>query len=108
MQKITIILLKIVYLLIEGCILKSELFFQPMKPMLPRKLTSSARINLNLYWNLLEELVTCDVTMEVQDGGIESFNDDVDMSNEINENLANERLEKSRDSSAICQGLCSA
>jgi hypothetical protein len=67
-----------------------------MKPVLPRKLTSSARINLNNYWNILEELVPCDVTMN--DGS-----DDVDMSNEINENLANERLEKSRDVIAKCQ-----
>ncbi|KAJ9574454.1 hypothetical protein L9F63_008380, partial [Diploptera punctata] len=80
----------------------------PMKPMLPRKLTSSARINLNQYWNVLEELmVTSGVTMQVQDGGLHSLEDDVDMSNEINENLANERLEKSRDSSTKCQGLCS-
>lgn len=69
-----------------------------MKPMLPRKLTSSARINLNNYWNILEELVPCDVTMSVQ-------KDDVDMSNEINENLANERLEQSRYMISHCQGI---
>ena len=68
-----------------------------MKPMLPRKLTSSARINLNNYWNILEELVPCDITMS-------SRSDDVDMSNEINENLANERLEQSRDMISKCQG----
>ena len=72
-------------------------FLQPMKPMLPRKLTSSARINLNNYWNILEELVPCDVTMSVR-------RDDVDMSNEINENLANERLEQSRNLISRCQG----
>jgi len=72
-------------------------FLQPLKPMLPRKLTSSARINLNNYWNILEELVPCDVTMSVR-------RDDVDMSNEINENLANERLEQSRDLISRCQG----
>lgn len=39
----------------------------------------------------------CDVTMSVR-------RDDVDMSNEINENLANERLEQSRDLISRCQG----
>ena len=70
-----------------------------MKPRLPRKLTSSAIINLNNYWNILEELVPCDVKMSIR-------NDDVDMSNEINENLANERLEQSRDLISKCQGRC--
>ncbi|KAJ8893547.1 hypothetical protein PR048_006145 [Dryococelus australis] len=69
---------------------------QIMKPMLPRKITSCARINLNKYWNILEELVTCSMPhYEIQDGGRDS-----DMSNEINENLANERLEMS--SGATC------
>lgn len=66
-----------------------------MKPALPRKLTGSARINLNQYWNILEEMVPCDITVG---------NDGVDMSNEINENLANERLEQSRDLAFICRG----
>ncbi|PSN58207.1 hypothetical protein C0J52_05983 [Blattella germanica] len=83
-------------------------FKQSMKPMLPRKLTSSARINLNLYWNILEELVPCDMNMELQDGSYESFEDDVDMSNEINENIANERLEKSRGNRAMSPGLSSS
>jgi hypothetical protein len=68
-----------------------------MKPMLPRNLTSSARINLNQYWNVLEEMVPCDVTTDTQ-------GDDADMSNEINENLANEILEQSRDLSSTCKG----
>jgi hypothetical protein len=67
-----------------------------MKPILPRKVTSSARINLNQYWNILEELVPCNITVDIQDH-------DVDMSNEINENLANERLEQSRDPISKCQ-----
>ncbi|XP_069705797.1 uncharacterized protein [Periplaneta americana] len=82
-------------------------FRQPMKPMLPRKLTSSARINLNQYWNILEELVHCDISMDIQDGG-ENFVDDFDMSNEINENLANERLEQSRDLHSVLSTCQSA
>ena len=33
-------------------------FRRPMKPRLPRKITGSARINLNLYWNELEDFYT--------------------------------------------------
>ncbi|XP_063243647.1 uncharacterized protein LOC134542952 [Bacillus rossius redtenbacheri] len=62
------------------------------KPMLPRKITSSARINLNKHWNALEELVMCSMPQR----GIQHGGRDADISNEINENLANERLESSR------------
>lgn len=54
--------------------------FQIMKPKLPRKLATSARINLNKYWHALEELmpVSCRALDESD-------------SNAINENLDNER-----------------
>jgi hypothetical protein len=66
--------------------------------MLPRKVTSSARINLNQYWNILEELVPCNITSDIPC-------DDVDMSNAINENVANERLEQSRDQISKCRTM---
>nr|CAD7264027.1 unnamed protein product [Timema shepardi] len=71
-----------------------------MKPMLPRKLTSSARINLNQHWNVLEDLVTCEISNHVMQHGRWEDSGDTSLSNEINENLANEMLE--RDSADLC------
>lgn len=51
-----------------------------MKPRLPRKLATSARINLNKYWHALEDLMPI---------GRRAF--DESESNAINENIDNER-----------------
>lgn len=62
------------------------LVLQPMKPMLPRKLMSSARVNLNLYWSVLEEM------MAPRAAHSDDVDDD-DATNAANENADNERLE---------------
>lgn len=52
---------------------------QPMRPRLPRKLAASARINLNKYWQVLEELMPARRVLDEAD------------SNAINENIDNEQ-----------------
>lgn len=55
------------------------MFQQPMRPRLPRKLATSARINLNKYWQVLEELMPARRVLDEAD------------SNAINENIDNEQ-----------------
>ena len=40
---------------LEDVIIPAKSYKRSMKPRLPRKITSSARINLNAFWNELEE-----------------------------------------------------
>lgn len=35
-----------------------SIFFKPLKPILPRKVVTSAKLNLNRYWHKFEELLT--------------------------------------------------
>ncbi|KAL0275220.1 UNVERIFIED_CONTAM: hypothetical protein PYX00_003147 [Menopon gallinae] len=67
---------------------------QIMKPKLPRKITRTAKINLNRYWSMFENMM-------VPEGGSPSSNSnavnnefvDTSMNNEINENISNEQRE---------------
>lgn len=78
-----------------------------MKPKLPRKLTRTPRINLNKYWNILEDMMSNDGSdssrsnnrQEVITAPLRPNNqnerlfEDLDMNNEINENISNEQKE---------------
>lgn len=60
-----------------------------MKPRLPRKIVSSARVNLNAYWSQFEELSKQLLTYDAADWS----NAEAYQENEINDNLINELME---------------
>ncbi len=68
-----------------------------MKPRLPRKITSSARINLNRFWNELEDFYTRREERRQQlADSVDKEN--LDTAREEEENALNERLEAEADS----------
>lgn len=74
----------------DSCVRRRR-FVRVLKPLLPRKLTSSARINLNRHWNELEELygpasVTSATTRT-------THFDALALHNELNDNALNEARE---------------
>lgn len=74
----------------DSCVRRRR-FVRVLKPLLPRKLTSSARINLNRHWNELEELygpasVTSTNTRA-------THFDALALHNELNDNALNEARE---------------
>jgi hypothetical protein len=73
--------------------LSARIFRNVMKPRLPRKVTASARINLNRFWNELEEFY--DRRTKNNNNSMPAYTTDThDHAREAAENRANERLEK--------------
>lgn len=83
-----------------------------MKPRLPRKITSSARINLNRFWNELEEFYNRYDDRKAKCNNNNSFNleynnlpayttDIFDHQRETAENRLNERLESFEDTERL-------
>ena len=76
---------------------------RPMKPILPRKVSSSARINLNKFWNDLEEFyssfndrLASNETIKTTVGQLPDYTTDVfNQDREAAENDLNEILERS-------------
>ena len=82
-----------------------------MKPRLPRKITSTARINLNQYWNELEEEYTrrekCGRGIEITDNLInEGFSHQTAF--EMTDNYVNEQIQQSLLSPAYCESPISS
>lgn len=65
-----------------------------MKPRLPRKITRTARINLNKYWSVFESMMVTDRNAQSSNANA-AGNEFVDtaMNNEINDNISNEQRE---------------
>ena len=77
-----------------------------MKPRLPRKVTASARINLNRFWNELEEFY--DRRTKNNNNGLampDYTTDTHDHAREEAENRANERLEEEEENMAAMKSL---
>lgn len=78
----------------------SRSFRKVLKPRLPRKVTASARINLNRFWNELEEFYDRYDRRRLNTCGLKSANlpayttDTLDHNREEAENELNERLER--------------
>lgn len=84
---------------------------QPVKPKLSRKITSSARLNLNRYWSKFEELLSPDkhpfgyAAAGLTNGAVNNQLITTDLTNEINENLANELRENNNGRCRNCAAV---
>ncbi|KAK3858922.1 hypothetical protein Pcinc_034922 [Petrolisthes cinctipes] len=82
----------------DSCVRRRR-FVRVLKPLLPRKLTSSARINLNRHWNELEELYgSASVTSATTRA---THFEALALHNELNDNALNEAREAAAAASAV-------